>query len=206
MKVFPVILSGGVGSRLWPTSRALYPKQLLPLVSERAMLQETADRVTDSSVFAPPMIISNEEHRFIIAAQMQELGMESLVHVLEPMGRNTAPAAAVAAEIALNHDKDAVLLILPADHHIGDQAAFRSAIDEGTKLASDGRLVTFGVIPTGPETGYGYIKEGAVLEGGRGRDVAGSWRNPPQRRRRNILMRADIIGMRGSSCSGQTRS
>ncbi|HBM90227.1 MAG TPA: mannose-1-phosphate guanylyltransferase/mannose-6-phosphate isomerase, partial [Rhodobiaceae bacterium] len=92
MKVFPVILSGGVGSRLWPTSRALYPKQLLPLVSERAMLQETADRVTDSSVFAAPMIISNEEHRFIIAAQMQELGMASLVHVLEPMGRNTAPA------------------------------------------------------------------------------------------------------------------
>ena len=172
MKVFPVILSGGVGSRLWPTSRALYPKQLLPLVSDRAMLQETADRVTDGSVFAPPMIISNEEHRFIIAAQMQELGMASLVHVLEPMGRNTAPAAAVAAEIALTHDKDAVLLILPADHHIGDQAAFRSAIDEGTKLASDGRLVTFGVIPTGPETGYGYIKEGALLEGSRGRDVA----------------------------------
>ncbi len=172
MKVFPVILSGGVGSRLWPTSRALYPKQLLPLVSERAMLQETAARVTDSAVFAPPMIISNEEHRFIIAAQMQELGMASLVHVLEPMGRNTAPAAAVAAEIALQEDEDAVLLILPADHHIGDQAAFQSAIAEGTKLATDGKLVTFGIIPTGPETGYGYIKEGDLLAGSRGRDVA----------------------------------
>jgi len=172
MKVFPVILSGGVGSRLWPTSRALYPKQLLPLVSERAMLQETAARVVDPAVFAAPMVISNEDHRFVIAAQMQEMGLKPLAHVLEPEGRNTAPAAAAAAEIALQEDEDAILLILPADHHIGDQAAFLSAVSAGAALARDGRLVTFGIIPTAPETGYGYIREGAAIGESRGREVA----------------------------------
>ncbi len=172
MKVFPVILSGGVGSRLWPTSRALYPKQLLPLVSEQTMLQETASRVADSSLFAAPMVISNEDHRFIIASQMQELGIAPLAHVLEPEGRNTAPAAAVAAEIALAEADDAVLLVLPADHHIGDQAAFLAAIEAGAELAGQGRLVTFGIIPTVPESGYGYIKEGDGIGGSRGREVA----------------------------------
>jgi len=172
MKVFPVILSGGVGSRLWPTSRALYPKQLLPLVSERAMLQETAARVVDPAVFAAPMVISNEDHRFVIAAQMQEMGLKPLAHVLEPEGRNTAPAAAAAAEIALQEDEDAILLILPADHHIGDQAAFLSAVSAGAALARDGRLVTFGIIPTAPETGYGYIREGVAIGESRGREVA----------------------------------
>ncbi|MEQ9519917.1 MAG: mannose-1-phosphate guanylyltransferase/mannose-6-phosphate isomerase [Parvibaculum sp.] len=172
MKVFPVILSGGVGSRLWPTSRALYPKQLLPLVSERAMLQETAARVTDPAIFAAPMVISNEDHRFVIAAQMQEMGLKPLAHVLEPEGRNTAPAAAAAAEIALLEDEEAILLILPADHHIGDQSAFLSAIAAGAALAQEGRLVTFGIIPTAPETGYGYIREGGLIGEGRGREVA----------------------------------
>lgn len=172
MTVFPVILSGGVGSRLWPTSRALYPKQLLPLVSERAMLQETAARVAGNPLFADPMVISNEDHRFIIASQMQELGLTTLAHVLEPDGRNTAPAAAVAAEIALGEDKDAILLVLPADHHIGDQAAFLAAVEAGAALAAEGRLVTFGIIPTAPETGYGYIKEGARIGESRGLEVA----------------------------------
>jgi len=172
MKVFPVILSGGVGSRLWPTSRALYPKQLLPLVSERAMLQETVARVMGSSLFAQPMVISNEDHRFIIASQMQELGVAALAHVLEPEGRNTAPAAAVAARLALAEDKDAILLVLPADHHIGDQAAFMKAVEVGASLAQAGRLVTFGIVPNAPETGYGYIKEGPVIDGSFGREVA----------------------------------
>jgi len=172
MKVFPVILSGGVGSRLWPTSRALYPKQLLPLVSERSMLQETAVRVTANPLFAAPMVISNEDHRFIIASQMLELGISPLAHVLEPEGRNTAPAAAVAAEIALAEADDAILLVLPADHHIGDQAAFLAAIEAGAELAEQGRLVAFGIIPTAPESGYGYIKEGENIGASRGRDVA----------------------------------
>lgn len=166
--IYPVILSGGVGSRLWPTSRALYPKQLLPLVSERAMLLETAMRVSAGGEFAPPVIVSNDEHRFIIAQQMHDAGLTSLVHILEPEGRNTAPAAAAAAAFVQARDPKGVLLILPADHHIGNIGAFRDAITEGAALAAEGKLVTFGVPPSGPETGYGYIKRGARLPGAPG--------------------------------------
>ena len=166
-QIWPVILSGGVGSRLWPTSRSLYPKQLLPLVSDRAMLQETALRVTDATVFAPPVIVSNEDHRFIIAGQLQEVGIRSTAHILEPEGRNTAPAAAAAAVFALQNDPEAILLILPADHHIADVAAFRAAAVAGADLANEGKLVTFGIVPGAPETGYGYIRQGdAVGHGG----------------------------------------
>ncbi|PKP70567.1 MAG: mannose-1-phosphate guanylyltransferase/mannose-6-phosphate isomerase [Alphaproteobacteria bacterium HGW-Alphaproteobacteria-5] len=166
--IYPVILSGGVGSRLWPTSRALYPKQLLPLVSERAMLLETAMRVSAGGDFAPPVIVSNDEHRFIIAQQMHDAGLSSLVHILEPEGRNTAPAAAAAATFVQARDPKGILLILPADHHIGNIDAFRDAISEGAALAAEGKLVTFGVPPSGPETGYGYIKRGARLPGASG--------------------------------------
>lgn len=158
-----MILSGGVGSRLWPTSRALYPKQLLPLVSEWTMLQETARRVTSSDLFAAPIIVSNDEHRFIIAQQMHEAGFAPLAHLLEPMGRNTAPAAAAAAAFVQAHDPKGVILILPADHHIRDVAAFHKAVAQGARLAREGRLVTFGIVPSAPETGYGYIKRGAAL-------------------------------------------
>jgi mannose-1-phosphate guanylyltransferase / mannose-6-phosphate isomerase len=164
--IYPVILSGGVGSRLWPTSRALYPKQLLPLVSERAMLLETALRVTDSSVFAPTIVVSNDEHRFIIAQQMREAGLVPLAHLLEPEGRNTAPAAAAAAAYVQTHDPKGVVLILPADHHIRDVQAFRAAIAVGEKLALEGKLVTFGIVPSAPETGYGYIKRGTSVGAG----------------------------------------
>tara|TARA_R110002110_G_scaffold168566_4_gene370080 strand:+ start:3852 stop:5285 length:1434 start_codon:yes stop_codon:yes gene_type:complete len=166
--IYPVILSGGVGSRLWPTSRALYPKQLLPLVSERAMLLETAMRVSAGGDFAPPVIVSNDEHRFIIAQQMHDAGLSSLVHILEPEGRNTAPAAAAAAAFVQARDPKGILLILPADHHIGNIDAFRDAVSEGAALAAEGKLVTFGVPPSGPETGYGYIKRGARLPGASG--------------------------------------
>jgi len=163
--IYPVILSGGVGSRLWPTSRALYPKQLLPLVSEKAMLLETAIRVAGDG-FADPLIVSNDEHRFIIAQQMHEAGVTPLAHILEPVGRNTAPAAAAAAAFIQARDPQGVLLILPADHHIANVDAFKAAIVHGAELASAGKLVTFGVLPTGPETGYGYIKRGAKLADG----------------------------------------
>ncbi len=166
MTIYPVILSGGVGSRLWPTSRALYPKQLLPLVSERAMLLETALRVTDPAVFAPTIVVSNDEHRFIIAQQMREAGLVPLAHLLEPEGRNTAPAAAAAAAYVQTHDPKGVVLILPADHHIRDVPAFRAAIAAGEKLALEGKLVTFGIVPSAPETGYGYIKRGASIGAG----------------------------------------
>ena len=166
MAVFPIILSGGVGSRLWPTSRALYPKQLLPLVSEKTMLQETARRVADPELFASAIIVSNDEHRFIIAQQMQEAGLKPLAHLLEPVGRNTAPAAAAAAAFVQTHDPEGVMLLLPADHHIRDIAAFHAAVAQGAKLARQGKLVTFGIVPSAPETGYGYIKRGAALGDG----------------------------------------
>ncbi len=166
MSVFPVILSGGVGSRLWPTSRALYPKQLLPLVSERTMLQETAARVSDTTLFTAPIIVSNDEHRFIIAQQMREAGITPMAHLLEPMGRNTAPAAAAAAAFVQGHDPKGVMLVLPADHHIRDVAAFRAAVAQGAELAGQGRLVTFGIVPLAPETGYGYIRRGEAIGSG----------------------------------------
>ncbi len=161
--IYPVILSGGVGSRLWPTSRALYPKQLLPLVSERTMLLETALRVADAAQFAPPIIVSNDEHRFIIAQQMRDAGIVPMAHILEPVGRNTAPAAAAAAAFVRARDPKGVLLILPADHHIGKVSAFRDAVVQGAVLADAGKLVTFGVLPSAPETGYGYVKRGKPL-------------------------------------------
>lgn len=164
--IYPVILSGGVGSRLWPTSRSLYPKQLLPLVSERPMLLETALRVTGDKGFADPIIVSNDEHRFIIAQQLRDAGISPLAHILEPEGRNTAPAAAAAAAFVQSRDPKGILLLLPADHHIENVDAFRAAIERGAALADAGKLVTFGVVPSGPETGYGYIKRGTPLPGG----------------------------------------
>jgi len=160
-RIVPVILSGGVGSRLWPTSRALYPKQLLPLISDRGMLQETAARVGDADLFSAPIVISNEDHRFIIAAQLQEIRIEAALHVLEPTGRNTAPAAAAAA---ISCDPDDVLLVLPADHHIEDHESFLRAVEVGRTLSEKNHLVTFGIVPTGPETGYGYIRQAEALE------------------------------------------
>lgn len=162
MTIYPVILSGGVGSRLWPVSRSLYPKQLLPLVSERAMLVETALRVSGEG-FSAPIVVSNEEHRFVIAQQMREAGLVPLAHLLEPEGRNTGPAAAAAAAFVQTRDPKGLVLMLPADHHIRDVEAFRAAIARGAALAREGRLVTFGIVPTGPETGYGYIRRGATL-------------------------------------------
>lgn len=163
--IYPVILSGGVGSRLWPISRSLYPKQLLPLVSDQPMMLETALRVRGGEDFAAPIIVSNDEHRFIIAQQMRDAGIAPLAHILEPQGRNTAPAAAAAAAFVQAQDAKGILLILPADHHISNTEAFLGAIAKGATLAEDGHLVTFGVLPSGPETGYGYIKRGKAIDG-----------------------------------------
>ena len=154
-KVFPVILSGGSGTRLWPRSRKHFPKQLLKLLGSRTMLQETALRVDHLEA---PIIVCNEDHRFLVAEQLLELGITPSSIILEPVARNTAPAIALAALDAIGRDKDAVLVILPADHLIKDVASFRTKLDTAIKLAAGGKLVTFGIRPERAETGYGYIK------------------------------------------------
>ncbi len=166
--IVPVILSGGSGTRLWPLSRELFPKQLLPLVGDRTMLQETISRLDGLEDLAPPLVICNDEHRFLVAEQLREIDVDPLAIILEPVGRNTAPAVAVAAAKAaelLGTDTDPVLLVLPADHVIRDIEGFHSAIGRAHGLAEGGRLVTFGVLPTAPETGYGYIRADELRDG-----------------------------------------
>ncbi|MDQ3814212.1 MAG: mannose-1-phosphate guanylyltransferase/mannose-6-phosphate isomerase, partial [Armatimonadota bacterium] len=168
MMLYPVILSGGTGSRLWPMSRAALPKQLLPLTSERTLLQETVLRLHGLDEVASPAIICNQEHRFMIAEQLREINVTPHVLMLEPAGRDTAPAVAVAALHLIAHDPDALMLVLPSDHAIADVAAFHAAITQACRVAEQGYLVTFGIVPQGPMTGYGYIQRGAELETGSG--------------------------------------
>jgi len=157
--IHPVILSGGVGSRLWPLSRSLYPKQLLALTGDKTMIQETAGRASGPG-FAGPLVICNHEHRFLIAEQMREVGIVPAEIVLEPTGRNTAPAAAIAALLLTRGDPDATMLLMPADHVVLKPDVFRAAVQTAAKAARAGALVTFGIAPTAPETGYGYIERG----------------------------------------------
>jgi mannose-1-phosphate guanylyltransferase/mannose-6-phosphate isomerase len=162
--VHPVILSGGTGTRLWPLSRTLRPKQLLQLTSDKSMLQETVDRV-GADGFAPPTILCNEEHRFLIAEQLRDLAVQPRALVLEPIGRNTAPAATVAALMLAKAEPQAVMLLLPSDHQIGDVPAFHGAVRTAVAAARQGALVTFGIPASSPEVGYGYIRRGEPLDG-----------------------------------------
>lgn len=162
-RITPVLLSGGTGSRLWPLSREAYPKQLLSLLGEKTLLQQTAMRVSDDTVFNDPIVVANTEHRFSIADQLRGVGMNAATMVLEPFGRNTAPAAAIAALIAGERDPDALILVMPVDHWVGDAAAFGTAMAAGVAAARQGKFVLFGVRPTSPATGYGYIRIGNAL-------------------------------------------
>jgi mannose-1-phosphate guanylyltransferase/mannose-6-phosphate isomerase len=162
--IHPVILSGGVGSRLWPLSRSLYPKQLLPLAGERTMIQETALRVSGEQ-FARPLVICNHEHRFLIAEQMREAAIIPDTIVLEPVGRNTAPAAAIAALILAERDPQALMMLLPADHVVLLRDAFEDAAAAAAAAAREGALVLFGIEARAPEIGFGYIERGAALDG-----------------------------------------
>ena len=155
--ILPVILSGGSGTRLWPLSREAYPKQFLPLVGDDTMLQATWKRVAPVSDLAP-IVVANQEHRFMAAEQLRECNAQPDAIILEPVGRNTAPAIAVAALHALSKHEDALLLVLPSDHVIRDESQFRNAVKHAAEAASQGKLVTFGIVPDAPETGYGYIK------------------------------------------------
>ena len=161
--MIPVILSGGSGTRLWPLSRKHYPKQFLPLVSSHTMVQETILRLSGIKGIKAPIAVCNEDHRFMMAEQLWDIDATPAAIILEPIGRNTAPAVAMAALTAASEDD--VLLILPADHVITNLPAFHQAIAEAKKLAKKGFLVTFGVVPTEPETGYGYIKRDTVEHG-----------------------------------------
>lgn len=165
--IIPVILAGGSGSRLWPLSRQLNPKQFLPLTDDRTMLQATLSRLKGLDVEAP-LVVCNDEHRFLVAEQLRAIDVDNAQILLEPVGRNTAPAIALAAMSALQRNPEAVLLVLAADHVLKDEQAFRASVNASISFAKDGKLVTFGVTPTGPETGYGYIRAGVEL----GRGVA----------------------------------
>lgn len=167
-RIYPVILCGGSGTRLWPMSRRLLPKQFLPLLSERSMLQDTLLRLAGLPDAAAPIVVSKNEHRFLVAEQLREIDIAANAQILEPVGRNTAPAVAVAALHVAASDPGGLLLVLPADHLIRDVAAFHAAVAEAARIAQAGSLVTFGIGPSEPATGYGYIECSEPLAGTNG--------------------------------------
>jgi mannose-1-phosphate guanylyltransferase / mannose-6-phosphate isomerase len=168
MLLQPVVLSGGAGTRLWPLSRESYPKQFLPLTSRHTMLQETVRRLDGLAqehprrtiALADPLVVCNEAHRFLVAEQFRLMGRQTAAIILEPKGRNTAPALTLAALAATRGGADPVLLVMPADHIIRNEPAFRAAVADGFTLACEGAVVTFGIVPSKPEVGYGYLHQG----------------------------------------------
>ena len=156
--ITPVVLSGGSGTRLWPLSRKLHPKQLLPLLNETSLLQDTINRLHGLNDIEKTVVICNEEYRFMVAEQARSTSVGASAIILEPIGRNTAPAIALAAFNAMRTDEEAVLLVLPADHDIRNVEEFHKAIDVGLQQAQQNHFVTFGILPNSPETGYGYIR------------------------------------------------
>jgi len=167
--LIPVILAGGVGPRLWPASRSLQPKQFIDFPNmQGSLFQNTLSRLEGVPDVENPIVVCNSDHRFLVAEQLRQLGKEHCKLLLEPVGRNTAPAVALAALCALQDNADPLLLVLPADHVINDQAAFQQVIDQALQFARQEKLVTFGIVPSAPETGYGYIERGAELADGNG--------------------------------------
>ncbi len=191
-RIQPIVLSGGSGTRLWPLSREAHPKQFLPLTSDRSLLQETVTRVADSDRFLPPIVVCNAEHRFLVAEQLRQIGVAPAASVLEPAARNTAPAVAVGAMMAVTGNSQQPILVLPSDHAIRRPDAFRIAVETGLAAAMAGKLVTFGVKPSGPETGYGYIQAGHALDEAPGtHSVARFVEKPDSIRAQQFLDRGD---------------
>ncbi|MGH6981687.1 MAG: sugar phosphate nucleotidyltransferase, partial [Stellaceae bacterium] len=171
-------------------SRAHYPKQFLPLTSERSLLQEAVTRVASDARFAAPLFVANDEHRFILAEQVRALDVKPMAIMLEPFGRNTAPAAAIAAVALTASEPDALMLVMPSDHAINDLKAFYGAIDRAAAAARAGKLVTFGIEADRPETGYGYIKRGAPLDGVAGAFQLGAFVEKPDKARAETYLKA----------------
>jgi mannose-1-phosphate guanylyltransferase/mannose-6-phosphate isomerase len=172
MNIIPVILSGGAGTRLWPMSHQDHPKQFLNLLGDRSLISDTVTRLDAIEGLDTPIVVCNEAHRFLVAQHLVDAGHWPCGVILEPVGRNTAPAIAIAALHARRDGADPLLLVMPADHVIRDREAFGAAVLDTAVLAADGRLVTFGIVPEAPETGYGYIRAGAALPEGTARSIA----------------------------------
>ncbi len=193
--IIPVILSGGAGTRLWPLSRAMYPKQLLTLFGENTMLQDTVQRLSAVRDVGPLICVCNDEHRFLVAEQLREIEADTGTIVLEPCGRNTAPAAAIAALMLVESRPGSLMLLMPADHVIVDRKGFTEAIESAKRFAEAGKLVTFGIVPTTPETGYGYIRAeyDAAASLNDGRRVAEFVEKPSLERAQSYLASGDYF-------------
>ncbi len=177
--IYPVILSGGSGTRLWPLSRAERPKQFIPVVTDRSMMQETMARTAGAAGFAGPVVVSSAAHGDIVADQVAGMGLTAAAILLEPEGRNTAAAIAIAAEWIAQRGEDALMLVMPSDHVIADVASFHRAVAAALPAARAGWLITFGIQPTHAETGYGYIEKGAPLPGVAGVDTVARFVEKP---------------------------
>lgn len=177
--IYPVILSGGSGSRLWPMSRSKYPKQFLPMLGNKSLFTQTLERVSATYGFGKPLVVANEHHRFMVNEQAARADIELESVILEPVGRNTAPAVAIAALKAAEVDQDALLLFLPSDHVILDAPGFHKAVSDAACAAKQDYLVCFGMSPSRPETGYGYIAEGELIEGAKDARTISAFKEKP---------------------------
>jgi len=193
MKLYPVILSGGSGSRLWPLSREHYPKPLLPLVSDKTLLQETACRLDGIPGLGDAVYVCNEEHRFLLAEQVAQIGKTPATIILEPEGRNTAPALTLNALNQVKQDPDAMMVVMPADHVMTEPQQFITAVEQGSDNAEQGALVTFGIVPESPETGYGYIKRDAQIGNSAAYAVARFVEKPDQQTAEQYVSEGDYF-------------
>ena len=190
----PVVIAGGIGSRLWPVSRALLPKQFIYFPQyQGSLFQNTLRRVEGIEDISEPLVVCNADHRFLVAEQLRELGRSDGSILLEPIGRNTAPAVAMAAFLALQKNKEAILLVLPSDHLIKNNENFHAAVNEAVKLARRNFLITFGIVPGTPETGYGYINRGEIIEGSNGYLVSKFVEKPDKQTAESYLSTGDYF-------------